>query len=372
MTQKIGLKAVIGIAITLIIVSLSLYCWRRHSEPSTAASAGPGDAGQAIIENSSPVVRVKTVPLNYGRMNETLTTHGIVEPLPSTIETYNVTYECLVASVLVTGGEVVNPGDLLLRINPSPDTQLLLEQVQNELESARLEEELLNDRIKLQLSTKQDMVPVQLRISLAEKRLSSFKERGVESMKEIRAASAGIVYFIGAQPGQTLPAGTNLLQLAHEDQIIVRLGVESEDVNRLQKGQLVKLKPILAPDSKSIEGIIQTVTRQVDPSTRLVSVLVKPISNDGLLLNDYIEGKIIISSGNALLAPREAILPDGGGQSLFTVREGHAVKHVVEIGLETSGKMEIISKELKEGDPVVVLGNYELSDGMLVLEERKP
>jgi RND family efflux transporter, MFP subunit len=370
MTQRIRVKAVIGIAVTVIIVSLSLYWWHDRPEPA-ASSIGLGDDSQAIKEDSSPVVRVKTVPLSYGRINETLTAHGIVEPPLSTIETYNVTFECIVTRVLVTGGQVVNPGELLLIIKPSPDTQLIFKQAQDELKSVRLEEELLNDRIKLQLSTKQDMVPVQLRIRLAEKRLSSLKERGVESMKEIRADSAGIVYFIGAQPGQSLPAGTNLLQLAHEDQIIVRLGVESEDFNRLEKGQLVKLKPILAPDSKSIEGIIQIITRKVDPITRLVSVLVKPMSEGKLLLNDYIEGKIIVSSRNALLAPREAILPDGGGHSLFTVREGHAVRHLVEIGLETSGKREIISKELKEGYPVVVLGNYELSDGMTVVEERK-
>lgn len=368
MTQRIRVKVAIGIAITVIIVSLSLYWWCRQPGPPTVVSGG---AGQVIIEDSSPVTKVKTVPLSYGRINETLTAYGIVELLPSTIEIYNVTFECIITRVLVTGGQVVNPGELLLIIKPSPDTQLIFKQAQDELESVRLEEALLSDRIKLQLSTKQDMVPVQLRSRLAEKKLNSLKERGVESMKEIRADSAGIVYFIGAQPGQTVPAGTNLLQLANEDQIIVRLGVESDDFNRLEKGQSVKLKPILAPDSKSIEGTIQTITRWVDPITRLVSVMVKPMSEGKLLLNDYIEGKIIVSSSNTLLAPREAILPDSGGHSLFTVLGGHAVRHQVEIGLETSGKMEIISKELKEGDPVVVLGNYELSDGMTVVEERK-
>jgi len=371
MSQRIKAKAIIGIAVTVVVVTLSLY-WRYNRPEPTASYTGPDGGSQTAKENSSPVVRVKTVPLSYGRINETLTAHGIVEPLPSTIETYNVTFECIVNRVLVTGGQVVNSGDLLLIINPSPETQLKLEQVQDELESARLEEELLNDRIKLQLSTKQNLVPIQLRIHLAEKRFRSLKERGAESMKEIRADSAGIVYFIGAQPGQTLPAGTNLLQLAHEDQIIVRLGVESENVNLLQKGQSVRLRPILSPDSKPIEGSIQTITRRVDPITRLVSVLVKPIAKGGLLLNDYIEGRIIVSSRNALLAPREAILPDAGGHSLFTVREGHAVKHLVAIGLEASGKKEIISKELKDGDPVVVLGNYELSDGMPVVEDGKP
>ncbi|MFQ5685170.1 MAG: efflux RND transporter periplasmic adaptor subunit [Candidatus Scalindua sp.] len=365
------LKAVIGIAVTVIVVSLSLY-WQYNRPELTASHTGLGGDSRMDKENSSPVVRVETVPLSYGRINETLTAHGIVEPLPSTIETYNVTFECLVTRVLVTGGQVVKPGDLLLIISPSPETQLKLEQVQDELESARLEEELLNERIKLQLSTKQDMVPIQLRLRLAEKRLRSLKERGVESMKEIRAASAGIVYFIGAQPGQTLPAGTNLLQLAHEDQIIVRLGVESENVYRLQKGQSVKLTPILLPDSKPIEGSIRTITRRVDPGTRLVSVLVKPISEDRLLLNDYIEGKIIVSSHKALLAPHEAILPDSGGRSLFTIRGGHAVRHPVEIGLEDSGRTEIFSKDLKEGDPVVAVGNYELSDGMPVVEGSKP
>ncbi|WP_169703941.1 efflux RND transporter periplasmic adaptor subunit [Candidatus Kuenenia stuttgartiensis] len=172
MTQRIRVKVAIGIAITVAIVSLSLYWWRRQPGPPTVVSGG---AGQVIVEDSSPVAKVKTVPLSYGRINETLTAYGIVELLPSTIEIYNVTFECIITRVLVTAGQVVNPGELLLIIKPSPDTQLIFKQAQDELESVRLEEALLSDRIKLQLSTKQDMVPVQLRSRLAEKKLNSLK-----------------------------------------------------------------------------------------------------------------------------------------------------------------------------------------------------
>ena len=81
--------------------------------------------------------------------------------------------------------------------------------------------------------------------------------------------------------------------------------------------------------------------------------------------------KIIVSSANTLVAPRQALLPDGKAYSLFTIEKGHAVKHQVQVGLENDTQIEVIANDLKEQDDIVVLGNYELEDGMAV-EVKKP
>ena len=81
--------------------------------------------------------------------------------------------------------------------------------------------------------------------------------------------------------------------------------------------------------------------------------------------------KIIVSSANTLVAPRQALLPDGNAYSLFTIEKGHAVKHQVQVGLENDTQIEVIANDLKEQDDIVVLGNYELEDGMAV-EVKQP
>ena len=69
----------------------------------------------------------------------------------------------------------------------------------------------------------------------------------------------------------------------------------------------------------------------------------------------------------ALSAPRSAVLPgDDNKQVLFTVKDNKAVKHEVQTGIASADQVEVIAKDLKAGDSVVTLCNYELDDGMAV------
>ena len=59
------------------------------------------------------------------------------------------------------------------------------------------------------------------------------------------------------------------------------------------------------------------------------------------------------------------MLSDSKGSWIFLVREGKAHKVTVKTGIQQAG-MIAISGPVKAGDEVVVLGNYELKDGMAV------
>ena len=65
------------------------------------------------------------------------------------------------------------------------------------------------------------------------------------------------------------------------------------------------------------------------------------------------------------------MLPDDEKQILFTVKDGKAVKHEVKTGISSDDLVEVISRELHEGDVVVALGNYELEDGMAIQPAEK-
>jgi intein/homing endonuclease len=51
---------------------------------------------------------------------------------------------------------------------------------------------------------------------------------------------------------------------------------------------------------------------------------------------------------------------------MFTVKNDRAVKHSVQIGLENGKEVEVIGSDIEPGDPVVILGNYELKNDMAV------
>ena len=258
---------------------------------------------------------------------------------------------------------------MLLTLKPGADAVLQLEQAQRELNAALRDNQLLQERIRLKLATQQDLVTSRLRVEQAKVMIKNLADRGIGKEQLIRAENSGIIYLVNVQQGQIVAAGTPLLQIVDQNQWVVRLGIEPEDYDHLKVDQQVLITPVNTPVSEPVKGRIEIITHQIDPTTRLLNVFVRPESNQTLLINDFVEAQIIISTINSLLVPQQAVLPDDGGYSLFTIKNGHAVKHQVQIGLENDTQIEVIATDLKEQDDVVVLGNYELESGMAVAME---
>ena len=110
---------------------------------------------------------------------------------------------------------------------------------------------------------------------------------------------------------------------------------------------------------------IRLISRSVDQTTGLVDVFVPLPATGGILLGDYLKAQIDVASKKTLVVPRKALLPEGDHQIIFTIKEGHAVRHMVKTGLESGDAIEVICADLHPGDDVVVQGNYELADGMV-------
>ena len=112
-----------------------------------------------------------------------------------------------------------------------------------------------------------------------------------------------------------------------------------------------------------------------DPATRMVDAFVTlDGSADGaapILIGAYLRAGIVLEKKDGLLAPRAAVLPAEGGEGrgvVFTIESDHAVKHVVETGIDDGTNVELLSggESLREGTNVVTEGNYELEDKMAV------
>jgi membrane fusion protein, multidrug efflux system len=318
-----------------------------------------------------PIVQVQTIKLQKSEISETLTAYGTVLPWPDKLQTISVPYTSRIEKILVNEGQSFQKGDELLLLRPADDAILQLQQANVELNAAQHEQQLVQERLNLKLATQMELATAKLRTEQAKVMIANLAERGINHNHQLKADHAGIVHLLSVQQNQIVPAGSPILQWVDKNQWVVRVGVEPEDFERLQLGQEVLLKPTNKPSSQPIKGRIATITNQIDPVTRLLNVFVKPESNQTLLINDYIEARIMVSSANTLVAPRQTLLPDGKAYRLFTIEKGHAILHKVQIGLENDTQAEVIANDLKEQDEIVVLGNYELEDGMAV-EVQKP
>jgi RND family efflux transporter MFP subunit len=318
-----------------------------------------------------PIAQVQTIKLQKSEISETLTVYGTVLPWPDKLQTISVPYTSRVQKLEVNEGQLVQQGDMLLTLNPGEDAVLQLEQARKELNAALREQQLLQERVRLKLATQQDLVTAQLRAEQAQLMNNNLIHRGINQNQQIKAEHAGIIHLVSVQEGQIVPAGSPLLQLVDQNQWVVRLGVEPEDLERIQLKQEVLITPVNKTLTEPVKGRIEIITHQIDPVTRLLNVFVRPALNQQLLINDFVQARIIVASANTLLAPRQALLPDGNAYSLFTIEKNHAVKHQVQVGLENDTQIEVIASDLKEQDDIVVLGNYELEDGMAV-EVKQP
>lgn len=356
------------LCIVLIILAGAGGYWYGHHNSS--ANQLPEAATQPDTTQETepqPVAQVTTQPLLRGRITEALTAYGTVVPRTTDQQTVSAQVETKVAQLLVSPGQLVEAGQPVAQVDPSPDTSLQLLQAKNNADAAAHDLAGAQQRFNMKLATLQELQTAQNAMRDAKLKLDDLKRRGATGPQVLKAPRAGVVANVRATLGEVVPAGSPLLEIDDQKNVEVRLGVGADDATRLKIDQPVELFP---SDGKGvpIQGKIRLITRRVNPATRLVDVFVSLPPNSGLLLDSYMLAHVTVASDVGLLAPRSAVLPEGGGYQLFTVQNGHAVKHDVSIGLETDKQYEVADKSdsLKPGERVVVSGNYELEDGMAV------
>ena len=204
----------------------------------------------------------------------------------------------------------------------------------------------------------------------AEARLHEQRKLGTgQSSERVNAPFAGVVTKISVSQGDLIQAGSNAVLLARRDSLIVPLGVEPEDAVNVRPGMPVAISPVFQPGT-TLNSQVSEVHAMINPATRLIDVLVrvKLPANAEFPLGLTMKGVITLSRIETLGVPRSAVMRDGHGSWVFIVSENRAHKVPVKTGRQEAG-MIAISGPLKAGDQVVVLGNYELSDGMAVRKE---
>lgn len=324
-------------------------------------------------KSNEPTAQVETVPIRTGKITETITVYGTTIPAPGALQTVSVAFESRVLSVMVTDGQEVTEGEALLEIEPSPDTYLQLEQARNTFEATKQSLQHFQRLFDLKLATNDQLTKAKESFLQAELNLKSMKKRGINGPRKLKANVAGLIKKVNVQEGSIVPVGSTIVEIVVENRLEALLGVEPDELEKLKPDQGVLISLVNVPESGGVSGKIRKISSSVNPDTRLVDVFVTlpPTlpANTRFLLGEFIVGEINIASSTGLIVPRSAVLPEGDHYRMFTVKNHHAVKHSVQIGLENDKEVEVIGADIKPGEPVVILGNYELKSDMAVKEE---
>jgi len=347
-------KTLFKLAVALVIVLLIAVVAWRLSKSSTAEDAE---------EKVEVTAMVKTAPLVRKNITATTIAYGSVVAQAGKVQTISAAFETRVDHILVAPGQPVKKGDLLVQFAPSPAAQLTLSQAQSASDEASKELKQTQQRFDLKLATNAEMNLAMKAARDAVAQLESLQREGIAD-GGLRALEDGIVATVSSQDGQIVAAGGTLLEIVNSSAIETKLGVEPEDASTLRVGQSVALLPVNQPTQKAVMGSVRLVTQKIDPSTRLVDVYVTMPGGSGLFLGGYVKVMIELSHADALVAPRSAVLPGEDGWQVFTIADGKAVLHAVKIGILNDNEAEVLDSNLKSGDAVVTVGNYELEEGM--------
>ncbi len=354
-----------------LIISLSMTASYRDlyaDEEKTPQGAASG-SNAANPDAGGPVACVRTIPIKKGTISEETVVYGSVIAAPGALQTVSIPFESQVLRSMVNEGQKVSKGDILLKIQPSPDTMLKLDQAKNVYDLAQQSYQQMETKHSLKLATNEQLLQAKQVLDQARLSLESMKNRGIGGEGKITSSVGGLIEKIYVQEGSIAAAGNPIMDIVAQNRLEVLLGVEPEDIERVHTDQTVSLTRVNAPASLEVTGKVRRISYAVNPATRLVGVFVTLTTPAGFLLGESIQGKISMSVADGLIVPRSAVLPEGDRYVLFTVKDGHATKHIVEIGIENSREYQVMGKDLEAGEDVVFSGNYELSDGMAVTTE---
>jgi RND family efflux transporter MFP subunit len=348
------------IGCALVAAALWWYGERGKGSPQSGTSTPHAE------KDVSPTARVKTLPVRKGTITANIRAYGTVVPAPGATQAVSVPFESQVRRIKVSTGQGVSKGSLLLEIEPSPDTKLSFQQANDAYALAKEKLMHVQQLLDLKLATNTQFLAAKQAVQQTELTLESMKRRGIGGQTDLRSDVGGVIQKVYVQEGAIVSAGNPLAEIVAQDRLEARLGVEPDTISRVKINQEVLLTKVNVTASLGVTGSIREISRSVKPSTRLVDVFIAIPSSAGFLLGESILGIIAIESMEGLIVPRSAVLPEEEKHILYTIKDGHALKHTVEIGLENDEEMEVKSPNLQPGEPVVVLGNYELKDGMAV------
>ena len=312
--------------------------------------------------------------MQTGYLDGGITAFGSVVPQPGASQTLSVAYESRVLSIAVREGEIVAAGTPLLTLSGSPDAQLALEQSRIDAKAAEVQLAQTRNRHDLKLADNGQLAQSQQAFESAKAKASSLTARNMGASHTLKAMAPGVVVKLSVQAGAVVAPGASLLELADTTRLEVRLGVEPQAATGLRPGSLVMVEPVEGGTKKPTQARLRTVSPAINPATRLRDAYLTLPQGHPFLLGQFIHGTLTANreGPGSLIVPYAAVLPNGRHHLLFTVRKGHAVRHEVTVLRQEGDRVQVVGADLDASEPVVVMGNYELQDGMAVRMEPTP
>ena len=295
-----------------------------------------------------------------------MTAYGVLEAAPGGgSETLSVLRAGRVNQVEIRQGEAVRSGQALLSISADPAALAGYKQAATALTLARSQRQNAAQMLAQHLATRDQLATADKAVADAQSTLDALDRGGGGAARQtLTAPFDGIVSALLTAPGARVAAQTPLLTIARASKLVAIVGIEPGLREQVATGQPARVEPLYA--GAAAQGRVLSVSAMLDPTTRLVPVLIDPAPDGpaemGLLPGSPVRATVTVGMMTGWLAPRDAVLTDAKGPYVFQVDAGKAVRVDVHV-TGMAGGTTVMTGPLDAARPLVTVGNYQLQDG---------
>jgi membrane fusion protein (multidrug efflux system) len=332
--------------IPLLLIALIAGC---DEEPEANTRDPRGGAANVVTQrvNLQPMVD-EIQALGTARANESID----IQPRISS----------LIEVIVFEEGQLVSKGDLLVELENSEIVAGLA------LARASLSEsQSLYDRSR-SLADTQAISASNLDQLLAQVRVNEAQVEAAKARLDntvIRAPFSGRVGLRRVSPGSFVSNSTVITTLDDVSRIKLDFSVPETFLTVLSEGMNVSAHSLVYPD-RVFDGKVASIDTRLDPISRAIQVRAIIPNDDGLLKPGmFMSVDLKRDRGKVIVAPEQAIVPEGSRQYVFVVADGLAEKRVVQLGRRTPGFV-VIEYGLEAGEEVITEGAHKVQNGSAV------
>jgi multidrug efflux pump subunit AcrA (membrane-fusion protein) len=177
----------------------------------------------------------------------------------------------------------------------------------------------------------------------------------------ISSPGSGYITQLTYQAGDYVQDGETLAAISDANSLVFMLELPYELRTYLPENKTVQLT---LPDGQKLTGVITKPMPMVDPVSQTQNYIVRISQSNAIPESLVAKVEFVKNQKSAAISlPKEAVVTNETQSEFWIVKMSDsitAVKVLVKKGIETSGRIEILSPELNPGDIILLTGNYGL------------
>jgi membrane fusion protein, multidrug efflux system len=252
----------------------------------------------------------------------------------------------------IVEGKSVTKGQLLIKLNDE-DLQAQVKKLNAQMQLAQQSEQRLRKLLDIKgvSQDEYDVVTNQMNNIRAD---LEFTQAQI-AKTELKAPFSGVIGLRNVSLGSYINAQSQVANIQVLNPVKVDFTVPEKYTNQVQIGENIAFTT--EGSLEHFVGKVYAMDNQIDPISRSLKIRATAQNPSGKLKpGAFVKVDFSLKEiGNAMMIPTEAIVPILKGQQVFVSKDGKAKAIVVEVGIRTDSKIQILSG-IQVGDTIITSG----------------